>query len=223
MEQRKDRKTAGEVGGLFDEPSKNGGTGRTGGGDGSTSTAGNRGGGGGTEGKGPPSEKPAVKNLVKEKPKPKDIVPVPPTPKKTTKKKLSKKEQARLERIDELAENISVIIKTGFELVAMRTDPLWCISTDEANSIAAPLARIMDRMELTEKIDEYGDYVALAAAAGWVVVPRFLMYQDKKKKGGARGGGTKRPDDITAEQGGPGNKPAPARSNNVKEFIPPIS
>lgn len=223
MEQRKDRKTAGEVGGLSDESSKNGGTGRTGGGDGSTSTAGNRGGGGGTEGKGPPSEKPAVKNLVKEKPKPADIVPVPPTPKKTTKKKLTKKEQARLERIDELAENISVIIKTGFELVAMRTDPLWGISTDEANSIAAPLARIMDRMELTEKIDEYGDYVALAAAAGWVVVPRFLMYQDKKKKGGARGGGTKRPDDITAEQGGPGNKPAPARSNNVKEFIPPIS
>lgn len=219
MEQRKDRKTAGEVGGLSDDPSKNGGTG---GGDGSTSTAGNRGGGGGTEGKGQSSEKPAVKNLVKEKPKPKDIVPVPPTPKKTTKKKLTKKEQARLERIDELAENISVIIKTGFELVAMRTDPLWGISTDEANSIAAPLARIMDRMELTEKIDEYGDYVALAAAAGWVVVPRFLMYQDKKK-GGARGGGTKRPDNITSEQSGPGNKPAPARSNNVKEFIPPIS
>lgn len=219
MEQRKDRKTAGEVGGLSDDPSKNGGTG---GGDGSTSTAGNRGGGSGTEGKGQSSEKPAVKNLVKEKPKPKDIVPVPPTPKKTTKKKLTKKEQARLERIDELAENISVIIKTGFELVAMRTDPLWGISTDEANSIAAPLARIMDRMELTEKIDEYGDYVALAAAAGWVVVPRFLMYQDKKK-GGARGGGTKRPDNITSEQSGPGNKPAPARSNNVKEFIPPIS
>src|SRR5690606_13877320 len=105
-----------------------------------TSTAGNRGGGSGTEGKGQSSEKPAVKNLVKEKPKPKDIVPVPPTPKKTTKKKLTKKEQARLERIDELAENISVIIKTGFELVAMRTDPLWGISTDEANSIAAPLA-----------------------------------------------------------------------------------
>ena len=221
MEQGKDRKTAGEVGGLFDDPSKNGGTGRTGGGDGSTSTAGNRGGGGGTEGKGQPSDKTAVKNLVTEKPKPEDIVPVPPTPKKTTKKKLTKKEQARLERIDELAENISVIIKTGFELVAMRTDPLWCISTDEANSIAAPLARIMDRMELTEKIDEYGDYVALAAAAGWVVVPRFLMYQDKKK-GGARGG-TKRPDNITSEQSGPGNKPAPARSNNVKEFIPPIS
>lgn len=218
MEQRKDRKTAGEVGGLSDDPAKNGGTG---GGDGSTSTAGNRGGGGGTEGKGQSSEKPAVKNLVKEKPKPKDIVPVPPTPKKTTKKKLTKKEQARLERIDELAENISVIIKTGFELVAMRTDPLWGISTDEANSIAAPLARIMDRMELTEKIDEYGDYVALAAAAGWVVVPRFLMYQDKKK-GGARGG-TKRPDNNTSEQSGPGNKPAPARSNNVKEFIPPIS
>ena len=63
-------------------------------------------------------------------------------------------------------------LKTGFELVAMRTDPLWCISTEEAKHSRSPGPdngpHGTNRKKLTNTVIMW-----LAAAAGWVVVPGF--------------------------------------------------
>ena len=129
--------------------------------------------------------------------------------KSDTKKKRQTKEQKKAAEVKELAGNLSVLIKTGFDITAMRLGPVWEVTDEECKKIADPLARILERYGILEKAAEYSDFASLAVAAGSVVIPRCLIYADIKKK----------------EEGGKGEKagkvkPAIKRDSKEGEFIP---
>jgi hypothetical protein len=98
----------------------------------------------------------------------------PPIPKKKPKKKVNEKVVA------ENAANFALLIQGVFNIVAMRSGDHWAITQEEAQGIATPAARIMERYDITEKVNEYGDYVALAVATGMVIVPRVIISQMQK-------------------------------------------
>lgn len=126
-------------------------------------------------------------------------IPEMPQEKKTKKsgtasKKRQTKEQKKQAQIKELQENLALIIKTCFDMTALRLGPVWEVTDDEINKIAGPLGRIIERHGFSEAASQYGDYAALAVSTAMVVVPRYMIYQEIKKQGGRpeNAGDTKR-------------------------------
>jgi hypothetical protein len=104
-------------------------------------------------------------------------VPPPPAPAAEPKKK---KKKVNEKVVAENAANFALLIQGVFNIVAMRSGDHWAITQEEAQGIATPAARIMERYDITEKVNEYGDYVALAVATGMVIVPRVIISQMQK-------------------------------------------
>lgn len=96
--------------------------------------------------------------------------------KKTTTKKIN---ETKL-----VEENVSMMLRLGSGMLAERVGEHWNISDAEANSIAEPLARIMERLNLTKLTGKYMDYISLVTAVGMVVVPRIMI----SNEGGGRDG-----------------------------------
>jgi len=105
---------------------------------------------------------------------PESPAPTAPSVPKKKKKKVNEKVVA------ENAANFALLIQGVFNIVAMRSGEHWAITQEEAQGIATPAARIMERYDITEKVNEYGDYVALAVATGMVIVPRVIISQMQK-------------------------------------------
>ncbi len=83
--------------------------------------------------------------------------------------------------IKEIAENMAYFIQGIFTLVAGRAGEHWNINYDEALKVATPAARILDRLDLSEKVSAYSDYMALAAAIFSIVVPRIIFEAAENK------------------------------------------
>lgn len=98
------------------------------------------------------------------------------------KKKLTKKEV----QLGELQQNIQVLLLGGFELLSKRAGSHWIISVEESEKIAEPLTRILDRMELSEKLAAYSDYLTLTAAVAITVLPRLMVSAEMKKQSNSR-------------------------------------
>lgn len=98
------------------------------------------------------------------------------------KKKLTKKEV----QLGELQQNIQVLLLGGFELLSKRAGSHWIISVEESEKIAEPLTRILDRMEVSEKLSAYSDYLTLTAAVAITVLPRLMVSAEMKKQSNSR-------------------------------------
>jgi len=101
---------------------------------------------------------------------------------KKKKKKPSKKDV----QMGELQQNIQVLLLGGFELLSKRAGSHWAISVEESEKIAEPLTRILDRMEVSEKLAAYSDYITLTAAVGITVLPRVMVSAEMKKQSNSR-------------------------------------
>lgn len=89
-------------------------------------------------------------------------------PVKKAAKKSSKKDT------DLVAGQMAFFIQGIFGLVASRSGEHWYISDMEAQNVAEPAARILDRMEISETVAAYSDYAALALATGAIIIPRVI-------------------------------------------------
>lgn len=86
-----------------------------------------------------------------------------------------KKRKTKQEKNTETKSLINTVLLVGFDIVAARAGSHWSITQEEAENITNPLVKIMDRLNITEKVEKYGDWTALALAAGLVVVPRAMQ------------------------------------------------
>lgn len=93
-------------------------------------------------------------------------------PKKSSKKKPD---------IGALVNNLANFIQTMFALMAARLGPHWNITEAEAQAVATPAARILDRLNLTERAGAYSDYAALAIALSGIIIPRLMADALMKK------------------------------------------
>lgn len=101
---------------------------------------------------------------------------------KKKKKKPTKKEV----QLGELQQNIQVLLLGGFELLSKRAGRHWIISVEESEKIAEPLTRILDRMEVSEKLAAYSDYLTLTAAVAITVLPRLMVSAEMRKQSNSR-------------------------------------
>lgn len=145
--------------------------------------------------------------------------------KKSSSKGKTAKQKKKEESVQELADNLQVLIKTGFDMLSLRAGELWALSQEEAENIASPLARILERHDLSAQASEYGDYIALAVALGLTIAPRVIMFQQEKRgvEIGAAKSEYQGPDGKTGRNNNRQNGPAPRGSNNVKELLPGLA
>lgn len=82
---------------------------------------------------------------------------------------------------------LRILLQTGFGIASSRLGPHWQLSEQEADALAEPITNIMARHDLLKLTGQYGDYIALAAAIGIVIVPKVMisLEQAKARKGGA--------------------------------------
>jgi len=112
--------------------------------------------------------------------KPHDVdIPSPPEPKQT--KKERKSGSSKKDATIPVAQ-VSAIITTGFAILATRAGAEWNITEDEAKSIAEPATRILDKLDIIQKLGPYADAIALITAVGMVVVPRVMVTIQKSKR-----------------------------------------
>ena len=99
---------------------------------------------------------------------------------KQTKRKHKKKTLPKAD-IKELTDNLASFIQGTFAMVAARAGDYWNVSNDEAMKVAAPAARILDRLDLGGKASAYSDYMALIIALFTIIGPRLFMMQMVQK------------------------------------------
>jgi hypothetical protein len=106
---------------------------------------------------------------------------VVPTPGKNSKKKSQKSDLG----ISELKKDqVAVLIKTTFDILASREgSDLWKLSQKECDTIAEPLATILNKSPvLNGAVSKYGDVIALVVAVATVILPRLILQLATKKK-----------------------------------------
>ena len=134
------------------------------------------------------------------------------------KKTQNTKQQKKEAEIKDLQDTLSLLIKSGFDMAALRLGPIWELTPEEVKNITGPLARIIDRQELTSAANEYGDYIALTLAVVMTTAPRIILHQEMKK-----GGRTIEPTGKNQgrnPENNEGNEFIPPGGGNVKKFVP---
>lgn len=91
---------------------------------------------------------------------------------KTVKKDAGSEKQAAVMMISGLIGTVTAIVST-------RVGEEWAFSEEECNMIASPMVSIMERYNILDKMGQYGDFLALAAALGMTIVPRVKITQQK--------------------------------------------
>lgn len=110
-----------------------------------------------------------------------DAVPVPVPIEKATRKK-SVKNVSKALALKELTDNVTAVLLMGCA-VASKFNKVWEISKQEAEAIAEPLCKILEKKGSFEKMAEASDSVALVVAVGMVFVPRAVtVYTDNQQK-----------------------------------------
>lgn len=99
-------------------------------------------------------------------------VPVPSGPKPRVRKPAQPKVNPELQ---ELADNIKLFTMAAFSGLAAVHNPIWELRADEAENIAGPAARIMERLGALETTNAAADYIALTIGLAVIVVPRMVL------------------------------------------------
>ena len=115
----------------------------------------------------PESEDPEILDQTKKKPS------------TSSRRKTKKDIQTELKK-----EQLAVLIKTIFDVMATRPGfEVWKLSQEESILISDPLANILNKNPMVDKIaSEYGDYIALIVAIGTIIIPRVMLQVKSKPK-----------------------------------------
>jgi len=97
-----------------------------------------------------------------------------PAPEEKTKRGRSKKSGKKKEEHLELEQNIAVMVKTVFDMLAVR-DPIWTISDTEVTAVTKPGARILARLGAEEETNKNADYFLLIVGIAGIVLPRIML------------------------------------------------
>lgn len=134
-----------------------------------------------------------------------------PTPQTTGKVGRPPKKSTTVKKAEELAQlttSIQMLTCTGFGVYAgIAHKPIWIVTPEEAQPVAEPAARIVDRMGYSETTSKYTDYLMLMAGVAGIVIPRVLLEGQNKKVTNIRG-----LDDARPKQPEP-SKPEVSRSD----------
>jgi hypothetical protein len=97
----------------------------------------------------------------------------------SSKRKTKKDIQTELKK-----EQLAVLIKTIFDVMATRPGfEVWKLSQEESILISDPLANILNKNPMVDKIaSEYGDYIALIVAIGTIIIPRVMLQMKSRPK-----------------------------------------
>lgn len=131
----------------------------------------------------------------------KDPAPVPAEPQKK-KKRTPKKKKEEPQAFN--AEQISTLILTASGIVASRPDMgIWQLQQEEAMQLAQPIANMIEKSELLQKMGEHTDAVALMTAAMVIFTPRVIAQAavTKEKKKHVKSGGVVLVDKRKPEKG----------------------
>jgi len=109
-----------------------------------------------------------------------NVVDINIPPPKETKGKTKDKKTTKKETIP--SDQVASVISAGFGIIATRAGGHWLVTQEEANSIAEPAARILDKLDIVQKLGPYADAISLLIATGMVVVPRIIISMSVKKK-----------------------------------------
>ena len=154
----------------------------------------------------------------------KEAAPVPAEPQKK-KKRTPKKKKEEPQNFN--ADQISTLILTASGIVASRPDMgIWQLQQEEAMQLAQPIANMIEKSEVMQKMGEHTDAVALVTAALVIFTPRVIaqaaVSKEKKK---TKNGGVVLVDTRKSEKGkskGSNDRlsesPAPVNPGN----LPPI-
>lgn len=101
---------------------------------------------------------------------------IPLLDEKPRKRKKKEKEQDHLQ----LEQNLYVMVKTVFELIAQR-DPIWRLSDVEIEAVTKPGARILVRLGAEEETNKNADYIMLIIGIAGIIIPRLMMVKARGK------------------------------------------
>lgn len=78
-------------------------------------------------------------------------------------------------------EQFSKMIEVGFSIASVRAGEHWRLSESESKQLAIPIANILEKNSLSEKVSEYGDYTMLAVTTIMIFAPRIMMQMELAK------------------------------------------
>lgn len=119
------------------------------------------------------------------------------------------------------ANDLSYLISGAFELISTKAGEHWKVTPQESLSIATPLEKILDKMNLLEKVANISDGAMLFMAVSSITIPRVLISQkisaQKKiiKKQNALNGGVT---NVQSRQSAPvpAEQPGQAQTTNTE-------
>jgi hypothetical protein len=76
--------------------------------------------------------------------------------------------------------SIQLFLMTIFDFVALRAGAHWKITQEEAQKVAEPLGRILDRMQKSTVVNENMDYIMLFTAIVMILIPRIMISKTMK-------------------------------------------
>lgn len=125
------------------------------------------------------------------------------------------------EELEALTLTCSALLLGGFAILAAAAGDHWNLTAPEAEGVAAPLARIIDRMAPAESMNKHMDYVLLVAGLVGIVLPRIM----EGRKKGKQEDGKRESKQVTASPGNPGGEnggPKPDNGGGLKSYMAAI-
>lgn len=102
-----------------------------------------------------------------------------PTVKKTPSKPRSrKKKPAKKPDISVNAKDLNPILMGAFSLIGSKFGTHWNISEEEATAVTQPLVKVLEKMDLLEKVSNISDGAMLVVGCGSIIIPRLLVQQE---------------------------------------------
>lgn len=126
-----------------------------------------------------------------------NLVNVLPSIPKERKKRVSKKEEKKIDKSEDLA----ILLVGLFDVISSPLGEHWKISVQEAENISAPLGRILARMEQSETVSKFADPALLILALLTTIAPRVMIGAEKPKKEVAKND-EKRPSETSVKPTG---------------------
>lgn len=125
-------------------------------------------------------EKPEIVEIPVPKSETTEEAPVVKQKRQYNKRKDKNQKSSNKEVSAESVESISSVLIAGFQIASLRLGEHWAISEQEANSVAKPLTKILDKYSLLSKAESVSDPVALIIATGALIVPRVIITTQSK-------------------------------------------
>lgn len=136
----------------------------------------------GTSNRCKPCQREYRRNLYKRKKENLQGEPIPLIKEKKPENEKEKPKQTKKSSNKEIAGLISTGLQMGFGLIATRAGEHWIISNEEAESISKPLTNILSKYDLTNKLNDNMDSIALIVACGTTFIPRILLQIEINKQ-----------------------------------------